>query len=92
MVEGEQSLELHGSGLEPQLSHSSFTLNDLLTLAEVPHLKMKTRSLPSRTIVMIIDKKYCNLHNAYYNGITIKDGFAILKNNLGLHRRGVMVP
>lgn len=41
---------------------------------------------------MIIDKKYCNLHNAYYNGIAIKDGFAILKNNLGLHRRGVMVP
>lgn len=56
--EGEQSLKLHRSGFESQRSHSSFTLNDLLNLTEVPHFTMKTRCLPSGTTVNITDKKW----------------------------------
>lgn len=41
IVDGEQLLELHWSGFEPQLSHYQFTLNELLNLAEVPQFKMK---------------------------------------------------
>lgn len=58
MVEGERSLKLHRSGLESQLSHSSFALNDLLNLAEVPQFTTKTRCLPSGTIVNITDIKW----------------------------------
>lgn len=42
MAEGEQILELRRSRLDSWLRHSSFTLKELLHLADVPHFKMKT--------------------------------------------------
>lgn len=46
-------LGVTNSRLKSQLSHS-FTLNNLLDLAEVPHFKNKTNNV---TIVTSIDKK-----------------------------------
>lgn len=50
-VDGEQTLELHWSGFEPQLSHYQFTLNELLNLAEVPLFKMKPNFYPAEQLL-----------------------------------------